>query len=112
MIITGQCNEATKTKIAIGVAYTADRKAGRLIEFLKQLRIVCFGNDDGGLSYAPNKQVVAVKLLDNFSNNKPHDLHGLKEEIKIKYDSVKVVAGKSQNGTATMMTLLISTAPP
>ena len=57
-------------------------------------------------------QVVAVKLLNNFRNNKPHDPHGFKEEVKIKYDSVKAVARNFSNGTAMMMTLLVAAAPP
>ena len=89
-----------------------DRQAGRLIEFLKRLRTVCVGSNDGGLSYAPYKQVVAVKSLNNFSNNKPHDPHGFKEEVKIKYDSVKAITGKFPNETAAMMTLLTAVAPP
>ena len=39
-IIFRQCDEATKTKIALGATYAADRQAGRLIKFLKQLRTV------------------------------------------------------------------------
>ena len=35
-----------------------------------------------------------------------------KEEVKIKYDSVKAITGKFPNGTATMMTLLTENAPP
>ena len=37
-IIFGQCDEATKTEIALGAIYAADRQAGRIIEFLNQLR--------------------------------------------------------------------------
>ena len=47
-----------------------------------------------------------MKSLNNFSNNKPHDPHGFKEEIKIKYDDVKAVAGRFPNGTAAMLELL------
>ena len=60
-IIFGQCNEATKTEIALGVTYVADRQGGNLIKLIKQLRTVCFGDDDGGLSYGLYKQVVAIK---------------------------------------------------
>ena len=105
-IIFGQCEEATKTKIALVATYTANRQAGRLIEFLNQLCTICFSNDNYGLSYAPYKQVMAVKLLNNFSNSKPHDTNGFKEEIKIKYDSVKAIAGRFPNETATIMVLL------
>ena len=55
IIIFGQCDEATKTKIALGATYTADRQAGILINFHKQPRTVCFCSDDGGLSYGPDK---------------------------------------------------------
>ena len=105
-IIFGQCDKATKTKNALGTNYIADHQAGRLIKFLKQLCTVCFGSNDGGLSYALYKQVVAVKLLNNYSNNKSYEPHGFKEEVKIKYDAVKAVAGKIPNRTAAMIILL------
>ena len=54
-IIFGQCVEATKTETALGVTYTADRQAGNLIKFIKRLCTVCFGGDDGGLSYGHYK---------------------------------------------------------
>ena len=59
----------------------------------------------------PYKQVIAVKLMNNYSNNKPHDPHGFKEEVKIKYDVVKTVAGRFLNETAAMMELLGAAVP-
>ena len=50
--------------------------------------------------------------MNNYSNNKPHDPHGFKEEVKIKYDVVKAVAGKSSNETAVMMALLKAESVP
>ena len=79
MIIFGQCDEATKTKIVLGAIYPADLQAGRLIEFLNQLHSVSFGRDYIGLSYGPSKQVVAVKLMNNYTNNEPHKSHDFKE---------------------------------
>mmetsp|Transcript_50842 Transcript_50842/g.56774 ORF Transcript_50842/g.56774 Transcript_50842/m.56774 type:complete len:146 (+) Transcript_50842:133-570(+) len=105
-IIFGQCDEAMKTKISLKATYAADRQAGRLIEFLKRLHTVCFGSDNSGLSYAPYKQVVAVKPMNNFSNNKLYDPHGYKEEVKIKYDSIRAIAGKFLGGTAATMALI------
>ena len=49
--------------------------------------------------------------MNNYSNNKPHDPHGFKEEVKIKYDAVKAITGKFPNGTAAM-TALLAAAPP
>ena len=111
-IIFGQCDEATKTTIALGETYHADYQAGNLIKFLKRVRTVCFGSDDRGLSFGPYKQVVAVKLINNYSNNKPHDPYDLKKGVKIKYDAVKAVTGKCPNGTVAIMELLGAVAPP
>ena len=60
----------------------------------------------------PKKQVIAVKLLNNFSKNKPYDTRGFKEKVKIKYDSVKAMARKFPNGTAVIMALLATNEPP
>ena len=55
---------------------------------------------------------MAVKSLNNFSNSKPHDTHGFKEEVKIKFDSVKAIFGRFPNGTVTtMISLAVETVP-
>ena len=36
-ILFGQYDESTKTEIALGATYAADRQAGRVIKFLKRL---------------------------------------------------------------------------
>ena len=78
-IIFGQCDEATKTEIAVGATYTAELQARNLIKFIKRLRTVFFGGIDSGLSYGPYKQVVAIKSMNNYTNNEPYDPHGFKE---------------------------------
>ena len=91
--------------------YTANRQEGRFIKFFNQLRTVCFGSNGDSLSYGPNKQVTVVKLMNNYSNNKLHDSHGFKKEVKIKYNALKVIASKFPNGTAAMIALLVAAAP-
>ena len=110
-IIFGQCDEETKTKIALRATYAADHQAGNLIKFIKRLRTVCFGGDDGGLSYGPSKQVVEVKLTNNYTNNEPYDSHDFKEQIKIKYEATKLIAGKFPNGTAALIEVLSKAQP-
>ena len=44
--------------------------------------------------------------MNNFSNNKPHDPHGFKVEIKIKSDAIKAVVENFPNKTGAMMELL------
>ena len=41
-----------------------------------------------------------------YSNNKPHDPHGFKEETKIKFDAIKAVAENFSKGTGAMIKLL------
>ena len=66
------------------------------------MRTVCFGIDNGGLSYWPYKQVVAIKSMNNYNNNKPYNPHGFKEQIKIKHKGTKAIARKFPNGTAAL----------
>ena len=75
-ILFGQCDEATKTEIVLGATYAADRQAGRLSAFIEQTCTVWFGSDNGGLSYEPYKQVIAINLLNTYTNNEPQDPHG------------------------------------
>ena len=111
-IIYGQCNNTTRTKIALETNYKIIRTNAELIRFLRLVRKVCYGSNDGGLSLKPYKNVVAVKLLNNFTNAKPNDPHGFKEELKIKYDAVLAVIRKFLNGTGPMLELLKAEAPP
>ena len=50
--------------------------------------------------------------MNNYSNNKPHDPHGFKEDITIKFDVVKIVDEKFLNRTDVMMQLLKVEVPP
>ena len=54
----------------------------------------------------------SIKSINNYSNNKPHDPNGFKEEVKIKYDVIKVVARSILNGIAVMMSLFEAEAVP
>ena len=110
-IIYGQYDKATKTKISLGATYHVNHQEGNFIEFSNLVRTICFGSNNRGLFFGPYKQVVAVKLMNNYSNNKPHDPHGLKEEVKIKYNAVKAVVGKFPNGTGIMIELLGGVVP-
>ena len=44
--------------------------------------------------------------MNNFSNAKPNESHGFKEENKIKYDAVLAVVRNFPNGTGPMLKLL------
>ena len=105
-IIYGQCDNATRTKIALCTNYKTVCANGELINFLAILRKFCYGIDDGSLSFKPHKNVVGTKSLNNFSNAKRNDPHGFKEELRIKYNAVLVVDGKFRNGTGPMLELL------
>ena len=87
-IIYRQCNDATRTKIALGDDYVIICTDAELIRFLALVRKVCYRSKDRGLSFKTFKITVAIKLLNNFTNANPRDPHGFKEELKIKYEAV------------------------
>ena len=113
LIITkfGQCDEATKTKITLETTYTDDPQVGNLIKFIKQLRTVCFGGNDGGLSYWPYKQIVVIKSMNNYTNNEPYNTHGFKEQVKIKFEATKAIVRRFPNGTAALVELPSNAQP-
>ena len=55
--------------------------------------------------------IVAVKLLHNFSNLKPSNPHGFKEELKIKYNATLAIVGEFLNRTGVMEQLLKAETP-
>ena len=110
-IIFGQCNDATRTEIALGATYKTDHQDGNIINFLKQLHTLYYGSVDGDLYLKPYKNVMLVKSLNNFSNTKPIDPYGFREDLKIKYNAVLAVVGKFPNGTGPMMELLKAETP-
>ena len=111
-VIFGQCDDATRTKIALGTNCKTDCDDGNLINFLKRLRTVCYKSDNGGLSYKQYKIAVAVKSLHNFSNLKSNDPHAFKEELKIKFDAMLAIVGKFPNRTGLMEQLFKAETPP
>ena len=54
---------------------------------------------------------MVVKSLNNFSNAKPNDPHGFKEELKIKHDAVLAIVGKFLNGSGPMHELFAAEVP-
>ena len=105
-IVFAQCNEATRTDIALGTTYKTDHWDESIISFLVSLRTVCYWRVNEGLSFKPWKNFVAIKSLKNFIKVKQNDPHGFKEELKIKYDAVLDVAGKFPNRIGSMIELL------
>ena len=110
-IIFGQCNDATRTKIALSTNYKTNRDNGNLIKFFSRLQTVCYKSDDSGLSYKPYKMVVAVNSIHNFSNSNPNDPHTFKEELKIKFSAVSDITGRFPGGTGMLEHLLQAQIP-
>ena len=111
-IIYGQCDNTTRTEIALSDNYKIIRHDVELIRFLEIVQTVCYGSDDGGLSFKPYKNILVVKSLNNFSNAKLNDPHRFKEELKIKYDAILAVIGIFPDGTGPMLALLAPEATP
>ena len=75
-------------------------------------RLIFTITTNGGQSYAPYKQAVAIKLLNTFTNNDPQDPHCFKEQVKIKFEATKAIVGRFPNKTAALTHLLSKAEPP
>ena len=49
--------------------------------------------------------------MNNYTNNKPYNPEGFKEQVKIKYEATKAIAGKFPNGMVALMELLSRAQP-
>ena len=72
---------------------------GNIITFFDRLKVICYESNDGGFSHKPYKIAVAVKSLHNYTNLKPDNPHGFKEELKVKYNTTLAIVGKFPNRT-------------
>ena len=90
------------TELAFGTNYVTNCDAGNLINFLQKLIFTCYESNDGSLSHKPYKIAIAVKSLHNYSNTKPNNPYGFKEELKIKEEATLVIVGKFPNRTGVI----------
>ena len=67
-LVCGQCDKVMLSELALGTTNEADHNAGNFVNFLCQLQVICFQNNDGGLSYTPYKGVITLKSLHDFTN--------------------------------------------
>jgi len=105
-IIRGQLDAGTKNELEVSTGYDTAVTNGDIITILKNLRAICYGNDDGGISLKAYKAVLAVKSLNNFTNQKPHDPHTFKDDLIAKYQATLSLTNRFPNGTVFMETLL------
>ena len=49
--------------------------------------------------------------MNNYTNNEPYDPHGFKEQVKIKFEPTKAIAGRFPNRTTALMELLSKAQP-
>ena len=102
-MIWGQLDDDTQAQMILVASYAQARKDGDIVTFLKLLRDICNGSDDGGLSYQPFKAIVAIKGVCNFTNSDVSNPHVYKKELRTKYEAMKAVAGRLPFGTETLV---------
>lgn len=83
-ILFRQVNDDTKSNIKLST------------EGVKQE--MCFGSNNGGLTYPPINAITIIKGLHNYSNRDASDKHPFKEDMKTKFAAAKAVAGNFPNG--------------
>ena len=110
-LISGQCEDATLTKLALRTTYEVNCNKRNLVNFLNRLELTCYESNDNGLSYKPYKVVVAVNSLYSSTNLRADDPHGFKEEVKVKQHATMAIVGKFPNGIAFVEQLLKEDAP-
>ena len=82
------------------------------MNFLNQIQVIYYKNDDCGLSYTPYKGVVTIKSLYNFTNPRPEDPYGYKKELNVKYSARTAIAVKFPNATGFLEYLLAKEETP
>ena len=92
-MIWGQLDDDTQAQMELVASYAKARKDGDIVAFLKLLRDICNGSDDGGLSYHPFKVIAAVKALCNYTNSDVSNPHLFKKELRTKYHATKAICG-------------------
>ena len=102
----GQLDDDTQAQMELVPSYAKVRKDGDIVAFLKLLRDICNGSDDGGLSYHPFKVVAAIKALCNYTNSDVSNPHLYKKELKTKYYATKAICGDFPLGTKILLHVL------
>lgn len=105
-IIRGQLDAGTKNELEVSTGYDTAVDDGDIVTILNNLRTICYGNDVGGMSFKAYKAVRAVKLINNFTNQKLHDPHSFKEDLIMKYQATLSLTNSFPNGTVFMETIL------
>ena len=111
-IIHGQLDDGTKNNLELSPEYEKAVVNADLVTVIKILRKICYGTDDGGMSFKPYKATVAVKSLNNFTNPKTSNPHKFKDELKTKYKGTLAIANRFPNGTVYMEEMLSRHDPP
>ena len=105
-MLWGQLDDDTQAQMELVASYAKARKDGDIVAFLKLLRDICNGSDDGGLSYHPFKVIAAMKALCNFTNPDVSNPHVFKKELRTKYHATKAICGSFPFGTAILLFIL------
>ena len=105
-MIWGQLDDDTQAQMELVASYAKARKDGDIVAFLKLLRDICNGSDDGGLSYSPFKVIVALKGLCNYTNSDVRNPHVYKKELRTKYHATKAICGSFPFGTKILLYVL------
>ena len=81
--VWSQLDDDTQAQMELSTNYDTHQEDGNIVEFLKLLRNICNGSDNGGLSYQPFKVASALKSLNLFSNQDVSNIHYFTKELKV-----------------------------
>ena len=107
-VIRGQLDDGTRNELDLYKGYKDEmaKKNINIISIIKMLSAICHGNADGGLSFGPYKNTVALRNVSNYVNPKVEDPHYYKAELKTKFQAVLALSGRFPYGTCYMEEML------
>ena len=111
-VIRGQLDDDTLAELELSTGYELASENADIVTILNNLKAICFGGDDGGISFKPMSCMIAIKSLHNFVNHNPKDVYQFKDDVKTKFGATKAVSGKFPNGTMCMEYLLKAQTTP
>ena len=109
-VILGQCDEPTREQVRAAEGFAAILNEGRILDFLRILRAVCYDTSASGALFQPMHSIDQLKRLLRF-DNQGNNMYDFVDAVKNHYAAAKAAGWKFPMGTASLMHLLKTDNP-
>ena len=104
-VILGQCDEPTREQVRAAEGFAAILNEGRILDFLRILRAVCYDTSASGALFQPMHSIDQLKRLLRF-DNRGNNMYDFVDAVKNHYAAAKAAGWKFPMGTASLIHLL------